>query len=57
MSGAYERASAKKVYETGKLKERINELEEELTSFKSNMEKVKMMIMTEIVKDLKNKVS
>jgi len=58
MSGAYERASAKKVYEneTGKLKERIGELEEELINFKSNMEKIKMTIMKEIVMEIKEKL-
>ncbi|MGV8140949.1 MAG: tyrosine-type recombinase/integrase [Candidatus Woesearchaeota archaeon] len=54
MSGSYERASAKKVYEneTGKLKSRITELEEELTTFKANMEKIKMTIMKEIVEEI-----
>ncbi len=57
MSGAYERASAKKVYEneTGKLKERIGELEEELMNFRKNMNEIKMIITKEIMMEIKDK--
>ncbi len=58
MSGSYERASAKKVYEneTGKLKERINELEDELLHFRKNMEQIKITVMKEILLELKDQL-
>ena len=55
MSGAYERASAKKIFEndSSKMKQRITELEEELMSFKANMQQIKQTIMKEVIQDIK----
>ena len=41
--------------QTGKLKERIKELEEELTVFRANMEKIKITVMEEILLELRDK--
>ncbi|MBN2142972.1 site-specific integrase [Candidatus Woesearchaeota archaeon] len=59
MSGAYERASVKKVYEneTVKLKERITELEEELNNQRLKMQDIGLRIKEEILLELKEKVT